>query len=975
MASVWKRLQRVNKRAAKFEYTASYHRIDLETTPKWKPNKLSVVWTRRSRRVLTEPKDWEPSLKDPLKGSVIFPVPENHTVAVTLFKDSRTNELEDKDWTFVLEDVSATGKRRRVASCNVNMRKYASLEPAQRPLRLKLDPCTAKVAAASLHLTLHSVLLREGPATDEDMQSVASLLSVNNNSDIAVLEDLEEDDITLSDHSTKQMLDLRQQMEEMTQSLTSSDMACTPNSVQSLKFDPRTPTDPLTPTPTQPAPMSTLPASTNSALTSTPVPGEELPPRSELTAQLHFDDTLKGAIFKPRTVAKRNLKPLELKTNLNNIGLDSNYNESDADKTPTPGDRALNLFTAEKDNTPVGELVRWCSVVTREYGARCACDQGLRSGLAFCAIIHRFRPDLIDFSGLQPEDAETNLKVALEASAALGLPRVLCPADVLRPVPDKLAIMTYLFQLRAYFTDNELQVEQLGNDETESSYLVGRHDTDGALSRDLFSREVSARRSRTLIRPANIKTREPVTPPSEVSPRHKPTAHWYAPLTPTQVAARPERLMTRKELTDPFGSDEEDESPQHTVKNDQKPSIEPATTDPLNCLQTNSDSDNKQNDNRTVPEDNRTLPDESRTPPDTNQQENKQQKATTPDLPKPTPQLLSRHDELKERARQLLEATKREAREKDRLKRQSSKEKEQNEVVKENGLRNGDTSPKKPMTEEERQAMLRERARKLIADARAGILSPTSPLSPSRTRPTLEIISKQSLMDEIAAAGGVESPMSPASPTRRSPVSPDASEELSESSGRDGRGSTGGSPLRSFSALVDRLTPDKDNLDESRETGSYIQSELEALEREQKSIDERAAALEKQLRRVMEAAGNTEEEDRLMSQWFNLVNKKNALLRRQMQLNILEQEEDLSRRCELLARELRLSLGVDEWRKTPGQKRRERLLLQELLSAVNERDRLVQEMDEQEKAIADDDAIERNLSQVEIQRKNNCILQ
>lgn len=112
-----------------------------------------------------------------------------------------------------------------------------------------------------------------------------------------------------------------------------------------------------------------------------------------------------------------------------------------------------------------------------------------------------------------------------------------------------------------------------------------------------------------------------------------------------------------------------------------------------------------------------------------------------------------------------------------------------------------------------------------------------------------------------------------------------------------------------------------------------------------------------------------------MSQWFNLVNKKNALLRRQMQLNILEQEEDLSRRCELLARELRLSLGVDEWRKTPGQKRRERLLLQELLSAVNERDRLVQEMDEQERAIADDDAIERNLSQVEIQRKNNCILQ
>ncbi|CAH2235216.1 jg10468 [Pararge aegeria aegeria] len=110
MASVWKRLQRVNKRAAKFQYTASYHRIDVELTPKWKPNKLSIVWTRRSRRVLTEPLEWEPSLKDPLKGSVIFAVPENQTVAVTLFRDARTNELEDKDWTFVLEDERCDSK-------------------------------------------------------------------------------------------------------------------------------------------------------------------------------------------------------------------------------------------------------------------------------------------------------------------------------------------------------------------------------------------------------------------------------------------------------------------------------------------------------------------------------------------------------------------------------------------------------------------------------------------------------------------------------------------------------------------------------------------------------------------------------------------------------------------------------------------------------------------------------------------------
>ncbi|XP_049882082.1 EH domain-binding protein 1 isoform X2 [Pectinophora gossypiella] len=1017
-----------------------------------KPNKLSIVWTRRSRRVITEPQEWEPSLKDPLKGSVQFTVPENHTVAVTLFKDSRTNELEDKDWTFVLEDVSSTGKRRRLAVCSINMRKYASLEPSQRSLLLTLEPTTHKIVAASLHLTLHAVLLREGQATDEDMQSLASLLSVNNNSDIAVLEDLDEDDYTLSDNSTRQMSDLRQQMEEMTQSLTNSDIAATPNSVQSLNFDGRTPT----------AAPPDYPADYSLNSPTTPVnPPEETLPKIELKiteekksrpeflsnlTKLAMKETpkfastpkmsavatnnecgIKGIAFKTSTVVKRNLKPLELKTNLNSISLDKNDNEreEDDDKTPTAdgGEKILSA-RLDKDKTPVQDLLEWCQQVTREYRSVRVTNltTSFRSGLAFCAIIHRYRPDLIDFSGLQPDDAERNVRVALDASARLGISQVLTAADVCsRPTPDRLAIMTYLFQLRAHFTGNELQVEQLGNDETESSYLVGRHDTDGSLPPELFSREVSTRRSRNLEnrpRPVSQDSQESrhsdrQTPDKPQSPtamkdvrdmflqqsktilnkmlsppntREKPTAKWFADTKLNEtLPARPEKLMTRKELTDPFGSDDEDE-----------PVTQPAAVTNSNGAH-NGDSA-KPPQPETTPVTSPTIADplgvnqpQPEPQPETKQpqQPAEKPKLPTPELPKPTPQLLSRHDELKERARLLLEQTKKEAKEKAR------RQKEKEDLIKSeamNGLKNGELSPsKKPQTEEERQAILRERARKLIADARAGIVSPTSPLSPNRVNRggTVEIISKQSVMEEIAAAGGMEGldailgradSVNSSPGSRKSSVSPDRSEERNSDDTKSGRsGSIGSdprrSPLQSFSAMLERLTPDKENIDEGQEKGSYIQSELEALEREQKAIDERAAALEKQLRRVMESADNTEEEDRLMSQWFNLVNKKNALLRRQMQLNILEQEEDLSRRCELLARELRLSLGVEEWRKTPGQKRRERLLLQELLSAVNERDRLVQEMDEQERAIADDAEIEHNLSQVEIQRKNNCILQ
>lgn len=43
---------------------------------------------------------------NPLIGHISWAVPDNQTISVTLFKDPRTHELEDKDWTFNIEDVS-----------------------------------------------------------------------------------------------------------------------------------------------------------------------------------------------------------------------------------------------------------------------------------------------------------------------------------------------------------------------------------------------------------------------------------------------------------------------------------------------------------------------------------------------------------------------------------------------------------------------------------------------------------------------------------------------------------------------------------------------------------------------------------------------------------------------------------------------------------------------------------------------------
>lgn len=65
--------------------------------------------------------------------------------------------------------------------------------------------------------------------SDEDMQSIASLMSVNNNSDIAPLDDFEDEDFSSNENSIKNTLnEVTQQVQQMTNSLSGSDVASTP---------------------------------------------------------------------------------------------------------------------------------------------------------------------------------------------------------------------------------------------------------------------------------------------------------------------------------------------------------------------------------------------------------------------------------------------------------------------------------------------------------------------------------------------------------------------------------------------------------------------------------------------------------------------------------------------------------------------------------------------------------------------------
>lgn len=68
---------------------------------------------------------------------------------------------------------------------------------------------------------------------------------------------------------------------------------------------------------------------------------------------------------------------------------------------------------------------------------------------------------------------------AYDGFASIGISRLLEPSDmVLLAIPDKLTVMTYLYQIRAHFSGQELNVVQIEENSSKSTYKVGNYETD-----------------------------------------------------------------------------------------------------------------------------------------------------------------------------------------------------------------------------------------------------------------------------------------------------------------------------------------------------------------------------------------------------------------------------------------------------------------------------------------------------------------
>ncbi|XP_056334587.1 protein-methionine sulfoxide oxidase mical3a isoform X3 [Danio aesculapii] len=103
------------------------------------------------------------------------------------------------------------------------------------------------------------------------------------------------------------------------------------------------------------------------------------------------------------------------------------------------------------------KLLNWCQRQTEGYRGVSVSDltTSWKSGLALCALIHRYRPDLIDFESLEEKDVEKNNQLAFDvAEREFGISPIMTGKEMSVVVePDKLSMVMYLSQFYEMFKD------------------------------------------------------------------------------------------------------------------------------------------------------------------------------------------------------------------------------------------------------------------------------------------------------------------------------------------------------------------------------------------------------------------------------------------------------------------------------------------------------------------------------------------
>ncbi|XP_045146782.1 MICAL-like protein 1 [Echinops telfairi] len=140
-----------------------------------------------------------------------------------------------------------------------------------------------------------------------------------------------------------------------------------------------------------------------------------------------------------------------------------------------------------------------------------------------------------------------------------------------------------------------------------------------------------------------------------------------------------------------------------------------------------------------------------------------------------------------------------------------------------------------------------------------------------------------------------------------------------------------GFPLIKRKVQADRYIPEED-----------IHGEVDAIERQLDALEHRGVLLEEKLRGGL----NEGREDAMLVDWFKLIHEKHLLVRRESELIYIFKQQNLEQRQAEVEYELRCLLNKPEKDWTEGDRGREKVLMQDLVTLIEQRDAIINCLDE-----------------------------